>query len=114
MTTREPDGIVWRKSSYSAANGGCVEVGWRKSSFSGGNGECVEVGWHKSSHSNGADACVEVGWRKSSHSNGANACVEVAAGQPGVAVRDSKFPAGPTLAFSHSPWQVFVTRVGGV
>ena len=34
----------WRKSSYSAENGGeCVEVAsWRKSSYSGGNGtECV-------------------------------------------------------------------------
>jgi hypothetical protein len=26
MTAPEPDGIVWRKSSYSAGNGGCVEV----------------------------------------------------------------------------------------
>lgn len=33
----------WRKSSYSAANGDCVEVGWRKSSHSDANGECVEV-----------------------------------------------------------------------
>lgn len=43
MTTREPDGIVWRKSSYSAGNGACVEIAWRKSTFSGGNGDCVEV-----------------------------------------------------------------------
>jgi len=26
MTTHEPDGIVWRTSSYSGTNGGCVEV----------------------------------------------------------------------------------------
>jgi hypothetical protein len=26
MTAPEPDGIVWRTSSYSAGNGGCVEV----------------------------------------------------------------------------------------
>lgn len=37
--------MVWRKSSYSADNGGCVEVSWRKSSFSGHNGGCVEVSW---------------------------------------------------------------------
>ena len=43
MTAPEPDGIVWQKSSYSAPNGGCVEVGWRTSSHSGTNGGCVEV-----------------------------------------------------------------------
>jgi len=31
MTATEPDGIVWRKSSYSAGSGGCVEVGWHTS-----------------------------------------------------------------------------------
>jgi hypothetical protein len=31
----------WRKSSYSFANGNCVE--WRTSSYSAGAGECVEV-----------------------------------------------------------------------
>ena len=37
----------WRKSTYSADNGGnCVEVGtWRKSTYSAdNNGNCVEVG----------------------------------------------------------------------
>lgn len=28
MTLAELDGIVWRKSSYSANGGSCVEVGW--------------------------------------------------------------------------------------
>lgn len=32
----------WRKSSYSNANGDCVEL-WRKSSYSNQNGACVEV-----------------------------------------------------------------------
>ncbi|WP_423202218.1 DUF397 domain-containing protein [Herbihabitans rhizosphaerae] len=45
MTLPEPDGLVWRKSSYSASNGDCVEVAWRKSSYSGTNGNCVEVAW---------------------------------------------------------------------
>lgn len=37
--------IGWRKSSYSANSGNCVEVatGWRKSSYSGSSGNCVEV-----------------------------------------------------------------------
>lgn len=34
---------VWRKGSYSAGNGNCVEVAWCTSSFSAGNGDCVEV-----------------------------------------------------------------------
>jgi hypothetical protein len=43
MTVPEPDGIVWRTSSYSANGGACVEVGWRTSSYSGNSGNCVEV-----------------------------------------------------------------------
>jgi hypothetical protein len=35
--------LSWWKSSYSAANGNCVEVGWEKSSHSFSNGNCVEV-----------------------------------------------------------------------
>jgi hypothetical protein len=37
--------VTWRKSSYTGANGNCVEVGvWRKASNSGANGGgCVEV-----------------------------------------------------------------------
>ncbi|MGW3895696.1 DUF397 domain-containing protein [Micromonospora profundi] len=49
-------------------------------------------------------------WRKStrSGSNGGD-CVEVADNLPGlVAVRDSKDPAGPTLAFSPAAWTSFV------
>jgi hypothetical protein len=41
----EPGAIAWRKSSYSASNGNCVEIGWRKSSYSASNGGCVEIGW---------------------------------------------------------------------
>lgn len=98
--------------------GACVEVGtWRKSSYSGGNGgDCVEVGvWRKASYS-GANGgtCAEVGiWRKASHS-GANGgdCVEVAGRLPaGVAVRDSKDPDGPRLAFSAAEWEAFTRRV---
>ena len=49
-------------------------------------------------------------WRKStrSGSNGGE-CVEVADNLPGVvAVRDSKDPHGPTLAFPPAAWATFI------
>lgn len=52
-------------------------------------------------------------WRKSTRSgdNGGN-CVEVADNLPGlVAVRDSKDPAGPTLAFTSQHWVTFIAEV---
>ena len=52
-------------------------------------------------------------WRKSSYSSAnGGACVEVASNLPGVvAVRDSKAPAGPALAFTPAQWQAFAARV---
>ena len=52
-------------------------------------------------------------WRKSSYSNGnGGACVEVARNLPDdVAVRDSKDPDGPTLAFAPEQWQSFTAQV---
>jgi hypothetical protein len=49
-------------------------------------------------------------WRKSSYSGGnGGACVEVASNLPDViAVRDSKDPDGPRLAFSRSDWRAFL------
>ncbi|WP_018833060.1 DUF397 domain-containing protein [Salinispora tropica] len=49
-------------------------------------------------------------WRKSSRSsaNGSD-CVEVAGLDDGLAVRDSKDPAGPTLVFGSAAWASFVT-----
>ena len=61
MVTPELAGIVWRKSSYSGSNGGCVELGWPESA--------------------------------------------------GVAVRDSKQVAGPTLTFPTANWHRFVTSI---
>jgi Domain of unknown function (DUF397) len=51
-------------------------------------------------------------WRKSSYtgSNGGD-CVEVAAQAPVVAVRDSKDPHGPRLAFDAADWHTFTRRV---
>jgi hypothetical protein len=52
-------------------------------------------------------------WRKASYStgNGGN-CVEVAHNLPGtVAVRDSKNPGGPALAFAPASWQTFLDGI---
>lgn len=73
--------IEWRKASYSNSNGG----------------NCVEVGaeWRKASYSN---------------SNG-GACVEIGVGPRLVAVRDSKDPDGPKLAFSATAWDMFIEQI---
>ena len=54
------------------------------------------------------DDTTRVRWRKSTYSsgNGGN-CVEVANAPRTVAVRDSKDPEGPKLAFTPARWQAF-------
>ncbi|MEU1022377.1 DUF397 domain-containing protein [Streptomyces sp. NPDC005904] len=73
--------------------------------------------WFKSSHSNDSGGeCLEVAydWLKSSYSNDSGgACVEIAPcpHAPGATthVRDSKNPAGPSLAVSAGAWAAFVS-----
>jgi hypothetical protein len=51
-------------------------------------------------------------WRTSSHSGGNGNCVQVTTNLPGIiAVRDSKNPAGPTVAFPPAAWAAFTTAV---
>ncbi|MET9774846.1 DUF397 domain-containing protein [Streptomyces sp. NPDC006367] len=51
-------------------------------------------------------------WTKSSYSGGNGACVEVKSPVvSALAVRDSKTPEGPVLAFPADAWNAFVTSV---
>ncbi|WP_326646535.1 DUF397 domain-containing protein [Streptosporangium sp. NBC_01755] len=51
-------------------------------------------------------------FRKSSLSGGNNDCIEVATNLPDlIAVRDSKNPSGPALAFSPAAWRNFLTSI---
>nr|WP_222870312.1 DUF397 domain-containing protein [Actinomadura decatromicini] len=55
---------------------------------------------------------LDLQWRKSSHSSGQGGdCVEVASLTSAVAVRDSKDPDGPRLAFDLASWRAFTRRV---
>ena len=50
-----------------------------------------------------------VQWRKSSASNPSGNCVEAAELPAGeVAVRNSRFPDGPALIFTHAEWDAFL------
>jgi hypothetical protein len=53
-------------------------------------------------------------WRKATYSsgNGGN-CIEVATADHTVAIRDSKDPDGPRLAFRLHAWKAFTARVKG-
>jgi hypothetical protein len=53
-------------------------------------------------------------WRKATYSssNGGN-CIEVASADHAVAVRDSKDPDGPRLAFGMRAWQAFAAKLKG-
>jgi Domain of unknown function (DUF397) len=76
--------------------------------------ELSRIEWRKASYSSSnGGACVEVAsWRKASYSSSnGGTCVEVGAAERVVAVRDSKNPDGPRLAFSPKGWRAFTRRI---
>ena len=53
-----------------------------------------------------------IAWRTSSYSgDNGGACVEVGTFGPAVAVRNSKHPEGPQLAFPADTWTIFAEQV---
>jgi Domain of unknown function (DUF397). len=50
-------------------------------------------------------------WRKSSWSGSGENCLEAARTGDSVIVRDSKNPAGPSLAFTRAEWKRFLASV---
>ena len=58
------------------------------------------------------DRVDSAAWRSSSYSgSGGGNCAEVATVPSAVAVRDSKDPDGPRLAFGPEAWRAFAARV---
>jgi len=55
---------------------------------------------------------TSVVWRKSSYSGGnGGTCIEVGIAGQAVAVRDSKDPDGPRLAFAADKWKAFAEQL---
>jgi hypothetical protein len=57
-----------------------------------------------------ADLLSGVGWRKSTRSGAVGNCVELAPLRTGdIAIRNSRFPAGPALIYSRDEMAAFLT-----
>jgi hypothetical protein len=68
---------------------------WRKSSFTQANGACVEI------------AFPDADWRTSTRSQSNGACVQVAVSPSVAGIRDSKQPDGGVVLASFTAWDSF-------
>jgi hypothetical protein len=88
---------------------------WRKSTYSNNGGACIEVASVGRMTGDDAGTRPDVApglvWQKSTHSGNGGSCVEVAGTGPAVAVRDSKNPGSPALAFTPAQWHAFTARL---
>jgi hypothetical protein len=57
------------------------------------------------------DLSDDLTWRKSSFSSSSANCVEVAEASPGIAIRDSKDPHGPSLLISRGGMTAFLEGI---
>lgn len=79
-------------------------AGWRKSSYSAAGNGCVEVDF----------LAPRAGWRKSSYSAQANGCVEVDFAGARVEIRDTKLgEASPIIGFTAEQWTAWLAEVTG-
>jgi hypothetical protein len=84
---------------------------FRKSTYSDANGTCLETAFKKSSYSNTSGTCLEAAYKASSYSTGANNCLEAALPAGTVLVRDSKDITIPGLAFTPDAWVTFLATI---
>jgi hypothetical protein len=54
---------------------------------------------------------MNVEWRKSTYSTDQGNCVEAASVPDAIAIRDSKNPNGPNLAFAPESWEAYTSHV---
>jgi hypothetical protein len=52
-------------------------------------------------------------WRKPARSGSNGNCIEIAVTGTAIAVRDSRDPHGPRLAFTPGQWRAFTTALRG-